>query len=301
MQCFCRIVDLESFASAAKDLGVSPAQVSKQIAALEAHLKTRLLNRTTRKVSPTEIGILYYEKCQHILAELNELDAFIEQQDQEPQGVLKISAPVNFTTMYLMETFTAFQRSHPKTQLDISLNDHFISLIEEGFDVAIRIGELPDSTLVARRLATAHLGYYASPSYLQQYGEPQSLEELAQHQTLRYMVNGREFPSPLQKCSWTISCNNGRAMCEAAAHGAGIIIKPNFLAMPFLQNGSLVEVLKQHRRQDVGIYAVYLHRDHVPCKIIKFVEFLADHLGHQDIWNHEPQAMEWTRPQPAGN
>lgn len=299
MQCFCRIVELGSFAQAAMDLGISSAQISKQITALEAHLGVRLLNRTTRKVSPTDIGILYYEKSQHILAELHELEAFIEEQGNEPQGVLKISAPIDFSTMYLMDALTAFQQSHPKIQLDISLSNHFANLIEEGLDVAIRIGELPDSTLVARRLATAHLGYYASPGYLQRYGEPQSLEELAKHRALRYMVNGREFPSPLQKCHWTLSCDNGRAMCEAAAHDAGIITKPNFLAMPYLRAGTLVEILQQHRSPDIGIYAVYLHRTHAPCKIMQFIDFLADHLRHNDVWNHEPQEMERAWPQQA--
>ncbi|MCE8032121.1 LysR family transcriptional regulator [Billgrantia tianxiuensis] len=296
MQCFCRIVELGSFAHAATALGISSAQVSKQIHALESHLKVRLLNRTTRKVSPTEIGTLYYERCQRILKEINELESLVEQQDKEPQGVLKISAPVDFSTMYLMDAFTSFQRSHPKIQLDINLNDNFVSLIEDGLDVAIRVGELPDSALIARRLATTFLGYYASPVYLRQYGEPKNLEQLAEHQTLRYMVQGREFPSPLQKSSWTISCNNGRAMCEAAAKGAGIIIKPNFLAMPFLQDGTLVEILKQHRRQDVGIYAVYLHRNHVPCKIIEFVDCLADHLRHNDVWNRVHDGRGLTMP-----
>lgn len=287
MQCFCRIVELESFAKAALDLGISPAQVSKQITALEAHLKVRLLNRTTRKVSLTEIGTLYYEKCQHILSELNELEELIEQQDQEPQGVLKISAPIDFSTMYLMRGLTVFQQSHPKIQLDISFNDHFVSLIEEGFDVAIRIGDLPDSTLIARRLATTFLGHYVSPEYLQKYGEPQSLGELEEHQALKYIANGREFPGLLQKCHWTMSCNNGRAMCEAASHGAGIITQPHFLAMPYLQNGSLVEILKQHRRPDIGIYAIYQHRTYTPCKILNFVDFLSDYFHQNNTWSCE--------------
>ncbi|MGR2737379.1 LysR family transcriptional regulator [Billgrantia sp. Q4P2] len=286
MQYFCRIVELGSFAHAALDLGVSSAQISKQITALEAHLKVRLLNRTTRKVSPSDIGLLYYEKCQTILAELTELEAFIEQQGKEPQGILKISAPIDFSTMYLMDVFNSFQQSHPKIQLDISLDNHYANLIEEGLDVAIRIGELPDSTLVARRLATDYLGYYASREYLQQYGEPQSLEELAEHRALRYVVNGREFSSPLQKCHWTLSCNNGRALCEAAVNGAGIINKPSFLARPYLRDGSLVEILKQHRRPDIGIHVVYLHHTYAPCKIIQFVEFLVDHFRSETCLGH---------------
>lgn len=286
MQCFCRIVDLESFASAATDLGVSTAQISKQISALESHLKVRLLNRTTRKVSPTEIGMLYYEKCQQILTDLGELESMIEQQGKEPQGVLKISAPIDFSTMYLMDVFTAFQQSHPKIQLDINLSDQFVSLIDEGLDVAIRIGDLPDSTLVAKRLSTTYLSHYAAPRYLHKHGIPQTLEELSEHQTLRYVMNGREFGSALQKSRWTMSCNNGRAMCEAAAHGAGIITKPNFMVLSYLRDGSLVEVLSQHRRPPVGIYAVYQHRTHVPCKITHFVDFLADYFRDQDVWNH---------------
>ena len=293
MHSFCKVMEYSSFAQAARDLNLSSAQVSKHISALEDHLKVRLLNRTTRRVTATEAGQDYYLKCQQILNDIEVLEASVGQHSSQVQGILKVAAPMDFAVMYLMDPIARFQQVYPQVRIELHLSDERISLIDRGMDVAIRIGELADSSLIARRLAETRPSYYASPSYLRQHGTPTTLEEMASHQVMHYLPSsddkpmlrgpGEERVRPLQP--WHLACNNGRALCEAAALGAGIISKPNFLAAPYLRDGRLVELLPQLRRPTLGIYALYLHRALVPGKVTQFVEFLAEHFRDGGSWN----------------
>lgn len=292
MQVFCRVLEYASFAQAARELKLSSAQVSKHISNLEQHLGTRLLNRTTRKVTPTEAGQHYYDQCQQLLEQLDLLEHSVTDYGRRPQGTLKISAPMDFGYLYLVPLVIAYQQQFPDVRIDLHLGDQQVNLIEEGFDIALRISHLKDSSLVARKLAACELGYFASPEYLKQAGTPTHPEQLQQHRCLNYSYK----PEPdvwlfqtaqgiqRQRLPWQFSCNNGRALCEAAAMGQGIIFKPDFLVSSYLQEGRLVEILQDYRVPPVGIYAVYLHRRFVPQKITSFIDFLAQAWQTQLPW-----------------
>lgn len=287
MRVFATVAGTGSFTQAAERLDLSRAMVSKHVATLEAHLGARLLNRTTRRLSLTESGAAYYERCQQILSDIEEAEAAAGQLTSAPRGTLKITMPLAYGLHRLGELVAEYTRLNPAVKLDISLNDRYADLVEEGFDLAVRIGTLPDSSLIARKLGATLSVVCASPGYLEKYGTPEQPADLARHSCLGYTYtgsgtewrlshDGRDETIPI---TGAIRANNGDMLRLAAVNGAGLILQPLFIVEEDLRSGRLVQVLEQYTSSQYGIYAVYPSRKHLSAKVRTFVDFLVAHLG----------------------
>ena len=287
MQSFCRVVETGSFTHAAGLLGLSTAVVSRQVAALEAHLGVRLLERSTRLVELSEAGQQYYPRCLELLEQLGAIEAQVGGLGEQPSGLLRVSAPMDYGRLYLRPAIRAFLSAHSEVRIELHLDDRPSRLLEEGIDVAIRIGRLPDSTLVARKLGEACIGCYASPDYLAQHGEPQSPADLLQHKLLDYTL-GRppglwRFQPHAEDVDignrWRISVNNGRTLADFASRGMGIARLPELLVQDYLADGRLLEILQAFRSAPLDISALYLQRRFNPAKITAFCGFIAEFLN----------------------
>jgi DNA-binding transcriptional LysR family regulator len=303
MKVFGTIVETGSFVSAARRLKLSRAAVTKHVAALEDRLNVRLLERTTRKLSVTEAGGRYYARCTQILAEIEAAEREAAQATEVPRGTLRISAPHTFATMHIAPHLAEFRRQFPKVDLEVTLNDRFVDLLDEGFDVAIRIADsLPESSLVARRLAVCRFVVCGAPGYFEQHGTPQVPEDLAHHPCLGYTLSTREY-------SWVFVCpqdqrnavnvsgplrsNSGDLLRAAAVGGAGVMLLPTFYVGEDLERGRLQAVLTDYKVQEYGIYAVYPSRKHLTAKVKAFVDFLNERYGAEPYWD------EWLKALPA--
>ncbi len=282
MRVFCRVANFGNFSQAARELRISPAMTTKHIASLEGQLNVRLLNRTTRKVSLTEAGERYLQLCQSLLCDIEEGEASLSEQNQHPGGILKLTAPLDFGVLRLAPVVASYLNSYPDVCIDIDYQDRKINLVEEGIDIAIRIGTLPDSSLVAVSLMETPLICCASPAYLEQNGYPTHPADLRQHNCLTYRYSSNNNDWHFSKASETVSikvygrlnANNGRTMVAAAVLGVGIIYKPLFMVQDHIDRGELVAVLEQYECPHQGIYAVYPHRRFLPAKIRTFIDFI---------------------------
>jgi DNA-binding transcriptional LysR family regulator len=300
MKVFCRVVTRENFSQAARELRLSPAMVTKHIAALEEQLGIRLLNRTTRRVSATEAGLRYFDSCKRLLSDIEDAEASLSELGSTVSGQLRISAPMDFGVMHLSPAIGCYLNRYPKVQIDIDYQDRRIDLIEEGFDLAIRIGKLPDSSLVSQRIMPSRIVLCAAPAYLEQYGTPQTPQDLRDHNCLTYSYSstnndwlfkkGEERFSV--KVSGRLNANNGRALVAAAVNGLGIVEKPYFMVQEYLQSGQLVELFEQYTHSEVNIYAVYTHRQFLPAKISTFVAFIKDYFNPQTLTHAQQQPQE---------
>lgn len=287
MKVFATVAGAGSFTVAADRLEMSRAMVSKYVTNLEAHLGTRLFNRTTRRISMTETGAAYYERCMQIIADVQEAEQAAGQLTAKPRGTLKITMPVAFGIHRLGAVIADYLSHHAEVKLDISLNDRYVDLIEEGFDLAIRIGTLPESRLIARKLGVTQSVVCASPEYLQRHGIPTQPADLAQHSCLGYAYtnSGNEWhlrsPGKVEvvHIAGTIKANNGDLLRLAAVDSAGLIFQPLFIVEEDLQAGRLVRVLDEYASNEFGIYAVYPSRKHLSAKVRTFVDFLVDSLS----------------------
>lgn len=290
MRTFVTVVSEGSFTRAATKLNMSPQLVSKYVSQLEEHLGLRLLNRTTRKVHPTEAGSQYSARALLLLEELDDLENQLGDYQQSAQGVLRLSAPVSFGTSHLPALLMDFQRAHPAVALDVKLDDRKVDIVEDGFDIALRIGALKSSSLIARHLAPIRLVTCASPAYLQQHGTPENLDELKDHHYLRYsyMDNSESLIhvalASRQKNAFT--CNNGDVLLQAAIAGAGIVIQPTFIAGPAVAQGDLKIVLPEYEPAPLGLYAVYTHRKFLPSKVRAFIDFASGYFGSPPVWDN---------------
>lgn len=287
MQIFRAVVEAGSFAGGARRLGLSNAMVSKQMARLEALLGARLLTRTTRRLQLTAEGERYLKGVSQLLDELHELEAGLGEQRGEVRGRLKLSAPLDFGVRELMPVLQTFEQQHPAVRLEVVLEDRRVDLLAEDFDLAIRIGELEDSSLIAQRLMTMPLHVYASPSYLERYGVPTHPEELRSHRCLHYSLQ-REGPSwsfivdgKVQRFRFlpVLTCNNGRALAEAAMRGMGLVYKPAFLGEPEVARGRLVRVLEEFTLKPMGVHLLYAERELMPARLQALIQTLRDHFG----------------------
>jgi DNA-binding transcriptional LysR family regulator len=290
---FVRVVERGSFTLAADELELSRAVVSKYISRLEERLGARLLHRTTRRLSLTEAGAALFEASRGAIERIEEAEGAVAQLQSEPRGRLKVSAPMSFGILHLGPALTDFSREHPRVSLDMRLDDRFVNLVEEGIDVAVRIGALTDSSLVARKLATTRSIVCAAPAYLTEHGEPETPEDLAAHNCLIYSYlstanvwrftapDGRDIPVAV---NGSFRINNGIVLGEAAAAGHGILLTPSFYVAPLLRDGRLKRILTNYRLPELGIHAVYPQRDHVPPKVRAFVDFLAKRFGRKPEW-----------------
>jgi DNA-binding transcriptional LysR family regulator len=301
MKVYCSVVELASFAAAARRLKLSRAVVTKHVASLEDRLLVRLLERTTRKLSVTEAGGRYYERCAQILAEVEEAEREAQQATAVPRGTLRISAPHHFGIAHIAPYLAEFRERYPEVELDLSLSDRFVDLIEEGFDLAVRISDnLPESSLVARRLAPCRFVVCGAPSYFKRRGEPRVPDDLARHPCLGYTLSPRER-------SWIFACpddqryavtvggplrsNSGDLLRVSALNGAGVVMLPTFLAGGDLEAGRLKAVLTDYRVQEYAVYAVYPSRKHLSAKVKAFVDFLGAKYGPEPYWDEWHRAL----------
>jgi DNA-binding transcriptional LysR family regulator len=287
MRVFTAVVDAASFVAAGDALGMSKAAVSRYVSELEQRLGVRLMHRTTRKLSLTPEGELFLARCRDILASIDASEAEISTRSVTASGLLKVSVPVSFGISHLAPLWSEFLDRHPQITLDIQLADRVIDLVDEGFDLAVRIARLPDSSLVSRRLASTRLVLCAAPSYLKRRGTPQHPSELTQHEVVSYslmaMGDQWQFIGPEGPVSAKVRprmwSNNGDTCISAALQGAGIQLQPTFLIEQQLASGQLVEILPQYRSVELGIYAVYPSRKFVLPKVRALVEFLSTKLA----------------------
>ena len=293
MRVFSQVVESGSFSSAAARLGLSTTAASRHVAELEAHLQTRLLNRTTRRVSLTESGRAFYERSVQLLADLEEAEQEASRAAVVPRGTIKLTTSVNFGVRHVAPAIAAFLSAHPDVRFDVSLSDRVIDLVEEGFDLAIRIGAPGSDNVVARKLGETRLVPCASPQYLRKRGAPQVPEDLAQHNcfTYEYVVprNVWRFRDPSGnersvRVGGNLHSNNGDLLAEAAAQGAGIVFEPAFIVGPELRAGRLVPLLQDFVAPPLAIYAVYPSRKHLSAKVRLFVEFLIARFSQAQDW-----------------
>ncbi len=282
MTVFTAVVEAGSFVGAADALGISKAVASRLVAELEARLGVRLLHRTTRKLSLTEEGRTFHARCQAVLADVQEAEAEITARAGQAQGLLKINVPVTFGVMHLAPLWGDFMAQNPQVSLDVTLSDRFVDLVEEGYDLAVRIGRLGNSSLISRQLSSTRMVLCASPGYLAAHGEPVHPDDLARHAVLGYSLASTgdvwEFTGPKGSVSVKVHprlrTNSGDTCVQAALHGQGVILQPTFMVQPHLKDGSLRELLPGFRSFELGIHAVYPSRQHVAPKIRVLIDYL---------------------------
>lgn len=287
MRAFAAVVEAGGFSEAARRTGVSKALVSKQVNQLEEHLGVRLLHRTTRRVSATSSGEAYYEQCRPLLAELDELDASVQSHAANPRGELRVTAPVTFAELHLMPVVSEFMRRYPEVRLRLDLTDRFVDLVEERIDVAVRIGNLSESSLVARRLGSTSMLLFASPAYLDEHAEPKRPEQLAQHACVadinypggtRWTLGTGETAATTDVPA-TILVNSARAARDLVLAGHGIGYLPSFAVADEIARGRLKHLLPDYPSARVGIFAVYQHRKHLSAKIRLFIDTAVEHCA----------------------
>jgi len=283
MEMFVRVVETGSFSKAAREFNTTQPTVTKQIAATEARLKVRLLNRNTRGVSLTEPGALYYEKCKNIVREAEEAESIVQLRQNQAQGLLRIGTSVAFGRRVVVPLALEYMRRHPQVQLDLSFEDRYVDLIAQGIDVAIRMGKLADSSLGARYLGTNPWAMVAAPGYLKKHGTPKRAQDLSAHVALIYSsVVGDEFwrmhtpkgDAVTVPVSGRFRSNNLSAVLAAARDGLGIALMPRYVASESLASGKVLEVLGDHALPEQEIHAVFPSPKLVPGKVSGFVAFL---------------------------
>jgi DNA-binding transcriptional LysR family regulator len=304
IRAFTAVADARSFTQGARKLDVSPAQVSKLVARLESRLDARLLNRTTRDVSLTDTGAAYLERARDLLEGFDALETSVRDQGG-PSGTLKVSAPVSFGKGQLVPALLDFATEYPALAVDVAFADRLVNLVEEGFDVAVRIGHLSDSSLVARRLAAVRMVTCASPDYLATHGAPAALEDLAAHEAI-LDTNVRE---PLVwpfgphndrrevRVHGRLRFNGAEACVAAAVAGFGITRSPAFAAADDLRAGRLTPILCNFEPELIHVHAVYPHARHLAAKVRAFVDFLARRYAGEPAWHQgwgelHPRAAE---------
>jgi len=284
MRAFAAVVDAGSFVGATNALGVSKAAVSRYVNDLESRLGVRLLHRTTRKLSLTEEGDVFYVRCKNLLGELDEAEAEITSRSGQASGWLKINAPVTFGVLHLAPLWGQFRERHPKVSLDVTLADRVVDLVEEGYDLAVRVARMADSSLITRKLSTTRVVLCASPKYLKRAGRPKHPSELAGHAVLAYSYwsggDDWHFEGPhgavSVKIHPTIRTNSGDTCRAGALQHQGIVLQPTFLIGDDLASGALVELMPEYRLAELGIYAVYPSRKHVSPKVRLLIDFLVE-------------------------
>ena len=282
MNVFVRVAKLGSFTNAARDLALSRAMVTKHVMQLESKLGIRLFNRTTRSLSLTEVGESYLERCQQVLLDVEEMEAAITHLQTEPKGTLKISSPPVIGAVHIAPALAEFLKDHPELSVDMILKTTGSDLFDEGLDIAIHLGKLNDSSLVARKLASSCLVVCASPDYLKQYGTPKIPDDLSEHsclvnwalppRDLWYFSQGKTIKKI--KVSGRMQANVADPMRIAAISGLGLIMLPHYIVGNDLKKGKLEVVLAHYSPPALEIYAVYPHRKYLSAKVRLFLEFL---------------------------
>ena len=291
---FVAVVEKGSFSAASRTLGVSKSAVSKRINQLENHLGVLLLHRTTRKLSLTEAGERYYEHAAQALSAAGKAEDAVTELQGEPQGKLKISSPMSFGRLHVAPLIPKFMQRYPKLQIDLVMDDRNIDLVAGGIDVAIRSGDMPDSTLIARKLAPLRQVLCASPTYIDRYGMPVTPSELRERNCILFSYSGdaNEWTlnigdkSEAVLVSGSYRVNNSEALLEALREGVGIGRLPTFVAGPDLKAGNLVRILESYHIPDHTFYAVFPERQYLPAKVRAFLDFTIEYFGgDQPYWD----------------
>jgi DNA-binding transcriptional LysR family regulator len=286
---FVRVVDSGGFSAAGRRLNMSTTMVSNHVQALEDRLGARLLNRTTRKVSLTEVGKAYYDRCTQILADLEQADDIAGALQSTPRGTLRVYTATH-TVRFIAPVVAGFLNSYPEVKVDLTIGERTIDLIDEGFDIAIRLTLPPDSSLIVRSLATWRHVLCCSPAYLEKHGPLQQLAELANHNCVRHalypfedewrFVDRKGTPASV-RISGNLISNSGETLRTAALQGVGICLAPGFLITDDLESGRLVRLLSEYRPVEFSMNAVYPHRHHLSAKVRSFIDLLAHHSAEQ--------------------
>lgn len=290
---FAKVVEQGSFARAAQRLDLSTSAVSRHVAHLEAHLNVRLLNRTTRKLSLTESGRAFHERAVQLLSDLEEAEAAVTASALAPRGTLKLTCAITFGERHVAPAIAAFGAKHPQLRFDVELSDRMVDLVEEGFDLGIRIGASSSQALIARRVGQTQLVCCASPDYLARHGTPRVPRDLTQHRcntysylSIRDVWRFRDKTGAEQavRISGPVNANNGRFLAEIAASGMAISLEPDFIVGDELASGRLVPLLTDFRPPPAPIYAVYPSRRHLSAKVRAFVDFIAERFASEAPW-----------------
>lgn len=284
MVIFCRVVEAGSFSAVANEKDMSPSSVSKHITALEKRLGTQLLGRTTRQLNPTDAGCEYYNYCNHMLEELSEVEASVSRYQVEASGTLRLSIPVTFGELHIIPALWVFHEKYPDMSIDLAMDDREVDLIREGIDLAIQIGPLADSSMVARKIGSIDRLFVASPEYLAKHGEPETPAELEQHNciTLSSMMTPGEwqYTGPKGKgkvqVSGNLTVNNPAALREAVIAGVGLAVAPVWLIHEGIQQGKLKVILKDYVPVALDINAVYRKRLYVQQKVVLMIDHLRE-------------------------
>jgi len=300
LQAFVAVVEAGSFTAASERLGSAKSAVSRRISALEERLGVQLLRRTTRVLNLTETGQAFYDHASRILADLEEAEAAVQQEHGELRGRIRLALPLSFGVRHMCKPIAAFSKQHPKVEFDLNLNDRRIDLIEEGADLALRIGRLQDSSLIARRLFDARAVVCASPHYLKTHGEPNSPADLKNHRCLVY--SNLDEPN-----KWTyldesgekrtvavqpgLAASSGDFLTNAAAHGMGVVIQPTFIASESIRRGSLVPILTDYDWPISPAYAVYPPTRHLSYRVRALIDFLVERFAGVPPWDRDCEVL----------
>ncbi|AZG73501.1 LysR family transcriptional regulator [Shewanella livingstonensis] len=292
MRTFLTVVQEGAFTKAADKLNLSPQLVSKYISALEQSLHTRLLQRTTRRLSLTQAGAEYYQRCVQVIADIDEMENELTQHAEVVSGTLTVSAPMSFGSLHLPQLLMDFQQAYPAIKLNIKLTDLKVDIVEDGIDVAIRIGHLADSSYIGKKVAPIYIAIMASADYLVHQGIPKTPAELQHHTYLKYSYSddamlfaGFEQTSQSLKFNENLIANNGELLVNTAILGGGIVIQPTFIASKALAEGKLVRILRNFEPKPMGLYMVYANRQFLAAKVQCFVNFVSQYYGQTPYWD----------------
>jgi len=305
MAAFVKVVESGGFSAAARTLGMSPSMVTAHVQSLEERLGVRLLNRSTRRVSLTEVGHAYYERCLQVLADVEDADQIAQALQSTPRGTLRLNTSIAIPPL-LAPVIAEFVALYPEVSINLTMTDRMIDLVEEGFDLAVRNMSVPDSSLVVRRVATYRFVVAGAPSYLAARGTPKQPADLAHHNCLVYSHSawGNEwrFAAPNGEQSVTVrgnlQANSDNALRLAAVHGQGLALAPSFLLIDEIKAGRLIPVLTEFLQTENAINAIYPHRHHLSAKVRSFIDLLAKHFHTDPAWA-DPRASRWTASTPA--
>lgn len=280
---FVYVAENESFTLASKKMEISTAQVSRQISALEKRLNIKLFYRTTRKVSLTEEGRIFYQHCRGVLDGLNAAELAVTNLQSKPQGRVKLTAPVTYGEQQILPLVNDFAAQYSELEVTANLSNQQVDLVEEGYDLAIRLGKLADSTMMAKKLGTRTNYVCAAPSYLEKHGIPHSLSELNKHNCLQGSLDYWHFVDEGKERNVRIrgrlSYNSGYSLTDAALKGLGIVQLPDYYVQQYIESGELITILDNYREPDEGIWAVYPQNRHLSPKIRLLVDYLVKHLA----------------------
>jgi len=290
---FAKVVEQGSFARAAERLTLSTSAVSRHVAELEAHLATRLLNRTTRRLSLTETGQAFYERCVQLLADLEEAEETVSAAAVVPRGTLKLTCSISFGVRHLASAIAEFARRHPQLRFDVELSDRAIDIVDEGIDLAIRIGDIGSRSLIGRKIGVTQLVCCAAPSYLAHHAAPKTPADLAAHACLSYEYSRErniwrfrdgEGNAHEVRIAGPAHANNGQMLCALGVAGMGIHLEPDFIVAPDVRAGRLVTLLPGFAPPSIAIYAAYPSRRHLSMKVRAFVDFLVSRFAGTTEW-----------------